>query len=162
MQIGESLDDGRKHLELYRREAAEHGGPAGRGGIVPLRFVAVADSDEEADELAGARSIGFWEHAARTTAPDDRASLGGREGTGYEYWRQHNPTRHAALGYAGLKDAGLVIAGSPDTVIKGIQRQIDALECSHLMCDFWRPLATEHRERAMRLFAAEVIPAFAG
>jgi hypothetical protein len=30
------------------------------------------------------------------------------------------------------------------------------------MCDFWRPLATQDRERAMRLFAAEVMPAFAG
>ncbi|HLY83331.1 MAG TPA: LLM class flavin-dependent oxidoreductase [Acidimicrobiales bacterium] len=161
MQIGESLDDGRKHLERYRDAARAHGVTTQRGGIVPLRFVAIADSDDEADELAGARSLGFWEHAARTTAPDSRASLGGHEGKGYEYWRNNNPTRHAALGYEGLKDAGLVIAGSPDTVIKAIQRQIDALECSHLMCDFWRPLATQHRERAMRLFATEVMPAFA-
>ena len=160
MQIGESLDDGRAHLERYRQAADAKGVSLKRGGIVPLRFVAVAESDEKADELAGERSIGFWDHAARTTAPDSKARLGGDEGKGYEYWRQHNPTRHAALGYDGLKEAGLVIAGSPETVVKRIQRQIDALECTHLMCDFWRPLAAEHREEAMRLFAAEVMPAF--
>jgi hypothetical protein len=57
-------------------------------------------------------------------------------------------------------ESGLVIAGSPDTVIEGIRRQIDALECTHLMCDFWRPSGMDTRERSMRLFAAEVMPAF--
>ena len=73
---------------------------------------------------------------------------------------KNNPGRHGVLSYESLCEQGLVIAGSPDTVIEAIQRQVDALECAHLMCDFWRPSGMDKREASMRLFAEEVIPHF--
>lgn len=160
MQIGESLDVGRGQLQRYRAAAAAAGVATERGGIVPLRMVHVAETDELAREQAAERVLAFWDHTARTTAPDYKSPGPARDQIGYEYWLQNNPGRHGTLTYESLCDAGLVIAGSPDTVIKGIQRQIDALECSHLMCDFWRPSGMADREASMRLFAREVMPAF--
>ncbi|MFU8817662.1 MAG: LLM class flavin-dependent oxidoreductase [Pseudomonadales bacterium] len=162
MQIGESLEAGRGQLERYRAAAAEAGVSVRRGGIVPLRMVYVAPTDEQAREEAAAPVLEFWDHSARTTAPDYKSPGPARDAAGYEYWLQNNPARHGSLTYEALVDAGLVISGSPDTVVRGIERQIDALECDHLMCDFWRPSSMAKRQQAMRLFAEEVMPAFRG
>ncbi len=160
MQIGESLEVGRGQLERYRAAAADAGVTIRRGGIVPLRMVYVAPTDAQAKEEAGPRVLQFWDHTARTTAPDYKNPGPAKDQVGYEYWLKNNPGRHGALTYESLVEAGLVIAGSPDTVIRGIERQIEALECTHVMCDFWRPSGMDKREAAMRLFAEEVMPAF--
>lgn len=162
MQIGESLEVGRGQLERYRAAAAEAGVTVQRGGIVPLRMVYVAPTDALAKEEAAERVLAFWDHTARTTAPDAKSPGPAKDAVGYEYWLKNNPARHGSLTYEALVEEGLVIAGSPDTVIEGIRRQVDALECSHLMCDFWRPSSLEKREAAMRLFAEEVMPEFRG
>lgn len=160
MQIGESLEVGRGQLERYRAAAAKAGVTIKHGGIVPLRMVYVAKTDAQAREEAAERVLAFWDHTARTTAPDYKSPGPAKDQVGYEYWLQNNPARHGTLSYESLCEQGLVIAGSPETVIAGIQRQIDALECSHIMCDFWRPSGMARREASMRLFAEEVIPAF--
>jgi alkanesulfonate monooxygenase SsuD/methylene tetrahydromethanopterin reductase-like flavin-dependent oxidoreductase (luciferase family) len=160
MQIGESLDVGRGQLERYRAAAAKAGTTIERGGLVPLRMVYVAETDELAREEAAERVLAFWGHTARTTAPDYKSPGPAKDQVGYEYWLANNPGRHETLSYESLCERGLVIAGSPSTVIEGIERQIDALDCSHLMCDFWRPSGMAKRAASMRLFAEEVIPAF--
>jgi alkanesulfonate monooxygenase SsuD/methylene tetrahydromethanopterin reductase-like flavin-dependent oxidoreductase (luciferase family) len=160
MQIGESLEVGRAQLARYRAAAAKAGTTVTRGGIVPLRMIYVARTDALAREEAADRVLAFWDHAARTTAPDYKSPGPARDQIGYEYWLQNNPARHGALSYESLCEQGLVIAGSPETVIAGIERQIEALECSHIMCDFWRPSGMDKREASMRLFATEVMPAF--
>ena len=160
MQIGEPLGAGRGQLERYRAAAAKAGVTLQRGGIVPLRMIYVAETDALAREEAAERVLAFWDHTARTTAPDYKSPGPAKDQIGYEYWLQNNPGRHGTLSYDSLCEQGLVIAGSPETVIEGIQRQIDALECTHLMCDFWRPSGIAKREASMRLFAEAVIPAF--
>jgi alkanesulfonate monooxygenase SsuD/methylene tetrahydromethanopterin reductase-like flavin-dependent oxidoreductase (luciferase family) len=125
-------------------------------------MVCVAPSDAEAKEIAGERVVRFWDHTARTTAPVFSQSPGAAAGTaGYEYWLKQNPSRFQGADIDRLIDAGLVLAGSPGSVIDQIGRQVDALGCSHLMCDFWRTSGIDERERSMRLFAQEVAPAFA-
>lgn len=161
MQIGESLEVGREQVMRYRAAAAEAGVTTTRGGIVPLRMVHVAATDELAREEAASRVLEFWDHSARTTAPNYKSPGPAQDAVGYEYWLRNNPGRHGTLSYESLCEAGLVIAGSPETVVKAIQRQVDALECSHIMCDFWRPSGMAGRETSMRLFAKEVMPAFA-
>ena len=160
MQIGESLEVGRGQLKRYRAAAAKAGVKIERGGIVPLRMVYVAKTDAQAREEAADRVLEFWGHTARTTAPDYKSPGPAADQAGYEYWLKNNPGRHGTLSYQSLCEQGLVIAGSPETVIAGIQRQIDALGCSHLMCDFWRPSGMARRKASMRLFAEEVMPAF--
>ena len=160
MQIGEPLEVGRAQLERYRAAAARAGRTIRRGGIVPLRMVYVAETDDLAREEAAPRTLAFWGHTARTTAPDYKSPGPAKDQVGYEYWLRNNPGRQDGVSYESLRERGLVIAGSPETVIEGIQRQIDALECTHLMCDFWRPSGLARREASMRLFAEEVIPAF--
>ena len=160
MQIGEPLSVGRAQLQRYRDAAEKAGVRTRRGGIVPLRMVYVAETDAQAREEAAARTLAFWDHTARTTAPNYKDPGPAKEQEGYEYWLRNNPGRLESLSFDSLCEQGLVIAGSPATVITGIQRQIEALECTHLMCDFWRPSGIAKREAAMRLFAAEVMPAF--
>ena len=160
MQIGESLKVGRRQLERYCAAAKKVGAATKGGGIVPLRMIYVAETDVLAREEAAERVLAFWDHTARTAAPDYKSPGPAKNAEGYEYWLKSNPGRHGALSYESLCEAGLVIAGAPETVIAGIQRQIDALECSHIMCDFWRPSGIDKRAASMRLFAAEVMPAF--
>ena len=160
MQIGESLEVGRQQVERYRAAAEAAGVTIERGGIVPLRMVHVAETDELARRQAAERVVAFWDHTARTTAPDYKSPGPAKDQLGYEYWLQNNPGRHRTPTYESLCEQGLVIAGSPETVIKGIERQIDALECTHVMCDFWRPSSMADREASMRLFAEEVLPVF--
>lgn len=162
MQIGESLDVGRTQVQRYQAAAEAAGVTIERGGIVPLRMVHVAETDELARQQAAERVVAFWDHSARTTAPDHKSPGPAKDQIGYEYWLQNNPGRHGTLTYEGLCEQGLVIAGSPDTVIRGIERQIEALGCRHLMCDFWRPSAMADRQASMRLFAEQVMPAFQG
>lgn len=161
MQIGESLEVGAGQLSRYRAAAARAGVSVKRGGVVPLRMVYVAKTDALAKEEAGARVLEFWGHSARTTAPDYKSPGPAKDQEGYEYWLKNNPGRHGVLSYESLCEQGLVIAGSPETVIAAIQRQVDALGCAHLMCDFWRPSGMDKREASMRLFAEEVMPHFA-
>ena len=160
MQIGESLEVGRRQLETYRAAAKKAGTQTRRGGIVPLRMIHVAKTDAQAREEAAERVLAFWDHTARTAAPDYKSPGPAKDAQGYEYWLKNNPGRHRTLSYELLCEAGLVIAGSPDTVIAGIRRQIDALECRHIMCDFWRPSSMDKRAESMRLFACEVMPTF--
>ncbi len=160
MQIGESLETGREQLERYRKAAADAAVTTERGGIVPLRMVHVAATDALAREQAAERVVAFWDHTARTTAPDYKSPGPAKDQEGYEYWLRNNPGRRAEVTYDALCEDGLVIAGSPETVVEGIRRQIDALECTHLMCDFWRPSGMADRTASMELFAAEVLPVF--
>ncbi len=160
MQIGESLEVGAAQLARYRAAAAKAGVTIKRGGIVPLRMVYVAKTDAQAREEAADPVLEFWGHSARTTAPDYKSPGPAKDQEGYEYWLKNNPGRHGVLSYESLCEQGLVIAGSPETVIAAIQRQVDALECTHLMCDFWRPSGMARREASMRLFAEEVMPVF--
>jgi alkanesulfonate monooxygenase SsuD/methylene tetrahydromethanopterin reductase-like flavin-dependent oxidoreductase (luciferase family) len=162
MQIGEDLAAGAAQRERYEAAARRAGVTIRRGGIVPLRMVCVAPTDAEAKAIAGDRVVRFWDHTARTTAPVFSQSPGAAAGTaGYEYWLKQNPSRFQGTGVDGLIEAGLVLAGSPGSVIDQVRRQVDSLGCSHLMCDFWRPSGIEEREASMRLFAEEVMPAFA-
>ncbi|MDB5480251.1 MAG: hypothetical protein JWO83_1304 [Caulobacteraceae bacterium] len=162
MQIGEDLAAGAGQRERYEAAAGRAGVKIRRGGIVPLRMVCVAPTDAEAKAIAGDRVVRFWDHTARTTAPVFSQSPGAAAGTaGYEYWLKQNPSRFQGVGVDRLIEAGLVLAGSPGSVIDQVRRQVEFLGCSHLMCDFWRPSGIEEREASMRLFAEQVMPAFA-
>jgi alkanesulfonate monooxygenase SsuD/methylene tetrahydromethanopterin reductase-like flavin-dependent oxidoreductase (luciferase family) len=158
MQVAEPIETGRTQLARYNAAADAAGvDPAARGGIVPLRYVYVAETDEAAREACRPHIREFWAHFTRVAHPGllDRTA-------GYEYWQgEGNLLQYGDLDYDGLNDVGAIITGSPETVIEGIRRQIEGLECTHLMCDFWRGVASrDDRQQAMRLFATEVMPAF--
>lgn len=160
MQVGEPLERGSAQLALYREAAAEHGVSIDpeRGAIVPLRYVYVARTDAAAREACAPLLEEFWENFSRIAQPGRAPS-----GAGYDYWRDRTTSleQYRDYRYEELLEAGIIITGSPDTVIEAIKRQEEALDCRHLMCDFWRT-ATAPAERAesMRLFASEVMPEF--
>ncbi|MBS1886194.1 MAG: LLM class flavin-dependent oxidoreductase [Actinobacteria bacterium] len=157
MQVAEPLSIGREHLERYRAAAAEAGVETRRGGLAPLRYIYVADTDEAAGEACRPHIKEFWEHFTKVANP---AALDITPG--YEYWQgERNLMQYSDLDYEGLNEIGAIITGSPQTVIEGIRRQVDALESTHILCDFWRGVTSaDDRQRSMRMFAEEVMPAF--
>ena len=162
MQVGEPTAVGRGHLTRYREAAAAAGRELDpeRGPIVPLRYVYVAESDQQARRACMPKISEFWKHFSRIAAPDGSVS----DAPGYEYWRDRETGlgQYADLDYDGLNDAGMIITGSPETVIEGIRRQQEELEVTHMICDFWRGVESRgDRQKSMRLFAEEVMPAFA-
>jgi alkanesulfonate monooxygenase SsuD/methylene tetrahydromethanopterin reductase-like flavin-dependent oxidoreductase (luciferase family) len=160
MQIGETLDRGREQLAHYRSSAVDAGVATKRGGIVPSRQVFVAATDAEAIEGSAERLQMFWDHAARTTAPDHKSIMPEQQTRGYEYWQRVNPHQHKPLTLEQKAEAGLVLVGSPETVVRQVAAQIEALDTSHIICDFWRSTSMENREATMRLFAEEVMAKF--
>lgn len=163
MQVGEPIVVGAGHLQSYREYADKHGVELDpdNGPIVPLRYIFVGETDEEAREACRPQIREFWQHFSRIASPDGSVS----DAPGYEYWKSKETGlgQYADLDYEGLNDAGVIITGSPDTVIEGIRRQVEGIECTHLICDFWRGVESrEARQRSMRLFAEEVMPAFEG
>jgi alkanesulfonate monooxygenase SsuD/methylene tetrahydromethanopterin reductase-like flavin-dependent oxidoreductase (luciferase family) len=158
MQIGESLDQGRAQVETYRKAAADAGVDVVRGGIVPLRQVFVASTDDDARARCEGRTQEFWDAAARTTAPRPKGPSA--DAKGYEYWQTSNPDQYGNRSYEALNELGLILTGSSATVRRLMERQVEALECKHVMLDFWRPSPREDRMEAMRRFAGDVIPAF--
>lgn len=160
LQIGETLDRGREQVAHYRASAADAGVAVERGGIVPSRQIFVAATDAQAIEGSAERLQMFWDHAARTTAPDHKSIMPKAQTKGYEYWKRADPHQHQPLTLEEKVEAGLVLVGSPDTVVRQVEAQIEALETSHIICDFWRTTGMDNREATMRLFAEEVMSKF--
>ena len=60
-----------------------------------------------------------------------------------------------------VREAGLVIAGSPDTVRQQVQRTIDETGCNYFCGIFaFGDLSTDQIMASMHLFVNEVMPAF--
>jgi alkanesulfonate monooxygenase SsuD/methylene tetrahydromethanopterin reductase-like flavin-dependent oxidoreductase (luciferase family) len=121
MQVGEPMEQARRHAERYRRAAAEAGVTIREGGIIPDR-------------------------------------------SGYEYWYEEGDlSRYATDDYDLLNQQGIIVCGSPQTVIEHLRRQAMLVGTDRFLLDFWRgSLAREDRMRSLELFGNEVIPALRG
>lgn len=162
MQVAEPLSVGVEQVQRYKDFAAQAGVTPKRGGIVPLRYVFVAETDAQARRASLPYMQDFWDHFTKI-ASHALPQIGPDGVDGYDYWRgAGNLEQWADLSYEGLNEAGIIITGSPDTVIEAVRRQQELLECDHLICDFWRGAGSDAaaRRRSMELFATEVMPAF--
>ncbi|MGH7906606.1 MAG: LLM class flavin-dependent oxidoreductase [Candidatus Binataceae bacterium] len=160
MQVAEPLSRGYLHVERYRNAAAEAQVATKHGGIVPLRYCFVAESDAEAREKCAPYLREFWSHFVKIAAPGGEIP----DKRGYEYWYDEGDvSNYATDDYDRLNSDGIIICGSPDTVIKGIKRQAEMLQTDQIMLDFWRgSLDRGERAKSMELFGKEVISAFRG
>ena len=138
--------------------ARERGGPAqpkaqfsGGAAIGMLRHIVVADTDAEAVRIAKpaiehhAGSLnwirkhhGISEFANRT---------GVHRGESFESWR----------------DMGMVVAGSPDTVVREIERQVAVTGINYLITYlFFGAMTAAQAHRSLALFRSEVMPKIKG
>jgi alkanesulfonate monooxygenase SsuD/methylene tetrahydromethanopterin reductase-like flavin-dependent oxidoreductase (luciferase family) len=160
MQVGEPIEQTRRHAERYRRAAADAGIAIREGGIVPLRYCFVAESDEIAREKCAPYLRDFWHHFTRIAAPGGVIP----DRSGYEYWYEEGDlSRYATDDYDLLNHQGIIICGSPRTVIEHLRRQAELVGTDRFLLDFWRgSLKREDRIRSLELFGKEVIPALRG
>lgn len=155
MQVARPVDAMRQSwLEYQKHYEAVHGETVSHEGLVPLRYVFLADSDEHARQLAAPHLTEFWEGFSRIDAPDPEMVKPVR---GYEFAFE-NRKRRREMRYEDVVREGIGLIGSPETCLEQIQRHAEMTDMRYLMCDFWRASMThEDRVRVMRDFSETVI-----
>ena len=145
----------KKNIDAYKAAYAKRGSPHVPGTAFPggtaigvNRHVVIADTDAEAVRIA--KEPFAMLHQSLT-----------------KLWREnHATTPVARASIASVEDAmneGAAIVGSPETVRKEIQRQVDELGINYMTCGmFFGNIACEHAMRSLDLLAKEVIPNIKG
>lgn len=127
-------------LARYRdRYQAANGGAQPRMGIA--RHLYVAETEAEAERIAKPAWDSWFANFAKL-------------------WRDFgsNPIRYP-VDFAAARKADVVIVGTPASVKAEIERQIEAAGINYFVCRFaYGNLAHADSERALELFAAEVMP----
>jgi len=161
LQVAESLERSKAQLELWRAAAKRaNAKPDDRGEIVPSRYVFVAETEKQARETGGQQITDWWQEFTAIAAPRPEARLT----SGYEYWQDEKTSfkrRTGGSSFDELVETGLILVGTPKQVIRQVERQVEAFECKHIICDFWRAgKARADRQQSMTLFGEQVIPYF--
>ncbi|MFN8525440.1 MAG: LLM class flavin-dependent oxidoreductase [Chloroflexota bacterium] len=131
--------------EEHRGDANRLNGHVARPRVGLVRQVVVAETDAEAAALTE-RAYGVW----------NRAIL--------KVWHEHDDhSRDAQFSYENALKHETVLSGSPTTVRAQMARMLEESGCNYVLCVFaWGDLSHEDAMRSLRLFAGEVMPAFAG
>lgn len=146
-----------ENIACFRAELDKRGGPAApkagfKGGCVvgALRHIVVADTDAEAERIA---RPAFGYHGAHLNWLRNRngsTEFTGRLGV------------HTNMTYEFCVDAGMLIAGSPATVIKALRAQAPELNINYLLAYlFFGTMSSHDAMRSLNLFATEVMPELA-
>lgn len=141
----------RGHVDAYWREWNAHrlnpdrlNGHVAAPKVGILRLIVVADSEEEAAAAARA-AHGVWFRSIT------------------QLWHEHGD--HSIDGLFSWEtaiDDKSILFGSPPRVREEMQQLVAASGCNYVICAFaWGTLSREQSLRSLRLFAAEVMPAFA-
>lgn len=146
------------NIETYVKALNARGGPAqpkaefaGGAAIGLLRHIVVADTDAEAARIAKpaiehhAGSLNWIRKRHGDTDFTGRANV--HRGETFESWR----------------DMGMVIAGSPDTVVREIERQAAMTGINYLITYlFFGSMSAAQAHRSLNLFRNEVMPKIRG
>lgn len=149
------------NLKHWKTRAEELGMPTEKQlNPVLVRPVILADSDEEARDLARRTYPGFA-----------RAQLNHYE-TDQDHWQRFPSYRAASKMFkmlGQLAEGGETLerfldrqlVGTPETVIRRLKEIQERLECGNVICDFAQyGMENEAVHRSMRMFAETVIPQF--
>ena len=148
----------RNRFELYREEAERAGRTWSRDQNLLLRFVHVADSDDQALAEARAAIVNLFELFIPAVVPQDLRALP----EDYAYYREFfapfkDPDNPPPLEV--LMDFGIVIAGSPETVQRKTREVIEQSDTGHLLTwHHFGDLAQDSVLHSEELFAAKVMP----
>jgi alkanesulfonate monooxygenase SsuD/methylene tetrahydromethanopterin reductase-like flavin-dependent oxidoreductase (luciferase family) len=120
------------------------------GGTLPLlgmgRHIVIAEDGREARDI-GRRAFALW-----------YANL-------QHLWKLHgNPMKSYPIpeDFDAAAEAGIVLAGTPDEVAEGLQREIETAGVNYVLTRFaFGDLSFDAAARSVRLFARHVMPRFA-
>ncbi|MDZ4279041.1 MAG: LLM class flavin-dependent oxidoreductase [Dehalococcoidia bacterium] len=135
--------------DVYREEAESIGRKLEPGeGLGVLRDVVVADTDEEAMEL--------WNEGG--------AFCGAAWFAPFGFWRGYTePGREGMLTPEELKERGLLLVGTPDSVSKQVERMMEGTPIKWLFAWTYNGLIPHDKIlRSLELFSTKVLPRFAG
>jgi alkanesulfonate monooxygenase SsuD/methylene tetrahydromethanopterin reductase-like flavin-dependent oxidoreductase (luciferase family) len=145
----------KKNIAAYKSAYKKRGKPQvdsphfpGGTAIGVNRHIVIADTD--ADALRIAQPAHEMYHASLT-----------------KLWRENKATTPVAqVSVSAIEDSvrsGATIVGSPDTVRREIQRQVDELGINYMICAMvFGNVPHEHSMRSIELMTKEVIPAIKG
>jgi alkanesulfonate monooxygenase SsuD/methylene tetrahydromethanopterin reductase-like flavin-dependent oxidoreductase (luciferase family) len=142
------------NIDAYLKALKARGGVAqpkaefkGGGAVGLLRHIVVADTDAEAVRIAKpaiehhAGSLNWMRKRHGLTEFANRT--GAHRGEDFESWRQH----------------GMVIAGTPDTVVREIECQVGMTGINYLIAYlFFGAMSAAQAHRSLSLFRSEVMP----
>jgi alkanesulfonate monooxygenase SsuD/methylene tetrahydromethanopterin reductase-like flavin-dependent oxidoreductase (luciferase family) len=129
----------REALEHYTKVAAEHGHTRSGANMMIERFVAIGETEQEAERNLGRLAVSFGRFVSLFTA-------GGRREiprTDAEF--------HVDPASAKQNRPAIAVVGTPDQVIESLQKTIDEIGARRVLVETFSP-----QER--RLFVDEVIP----
>lgn len=154
-QIDSLIEDCRRDCDLYHQVQAAAGHKFSQR-LFLTREVYVAETDEKARAEAYEYLLADWDLWSRYK----QFARDGKLPAGYEAWTKRAPLL-SSLSFEDLIDRGVVLVGSPQTVIDGIRRHQEQLELAVLVC----VMQLAHMPHAMvrksmEMFAAEVMPHF--
>ena len=153
VQLDSMIEDCRRDQALYR-DIQRAAGFAPRPRLCLTREVYVAPTDEEARRDARQYLLAYWNLWGRFT----QFVEAGQIPASFESWYKRAP-RLFAMSYDELVDAGLVLAGSPETVARQILRHCETLDLASFVCAFQiGPMPHAMVMRSMRSFAEDVMP----
>jgi alkanesulfonate monooxygenase SsuD/methylene tetrahydromethanopterin reductase-like flavin-dependent oxidoreductase (luciferase family) len=152
-QIDALVDESRKDQKVYREIQMAHGfAPVPR--LFVTRDVYVAASDEDARREAKPYLIRNWDLWNRYT----QFTRTGQMPDSYDLWRKRAPMLYA-LSYEEIIGHGLILVGTPDTVIRTILDQQSQLDIAMMVLGFrFGGMPYDIARRSMHLFATEVMP----
>jgi alkanesulfonate monooxygenase SsuD/methylene tetrahydromethanopterin reductase-like flavin-dependent oxidoreductase (luciferase family) len=110
------------------------------------RHVFIADTDEEAERLAGPAYKYWYDSLVKLWLVHDAKPVTGMIIDSYEEARR----------------IGVAVVGSPATVLADFQAQMVEIDMNYLVCQFsWGCLTHAQEMRSLELFTSEVMPALA-
>jgi alkanesulfonate monooxygenase SsuD/methylene tetrahydromethanopterin reductase-like flavin-dependent oxidoreductase (luciferase family) len=153
VQLDSMIEDCRRDQAFYR-DIQRAAGFAPRPRLCLTREVYVAPTDDEARRDARQYLTAYWNLWGRFT----QFVEAGQIPASFDAWYKRAP-RLFAMGYDELVDAGLVLAGSPETVARQILRHAETLDLATFVCAFQiGPMPHDMVMRSMRSFAENVMP----
>lgn len=116
------------------------------------RQIIVCDTDEEARRVLDA-AFPAWKANFAHLALDRKDASEASQGELRHY--------AARTDLPSLLDDGVILAGSPETVRRGLADVVAAADLNYLACTFaWGAISSEQARRSLSLFADEVAPPF--
>jgi alkanesulfonate monooxygenase SsuD/methylene tetrahydromethanopterin reductase-like flavin-dependent oxidoreductase (luciferase family) len=142
-------------IKAYREERAKHENLSGRGDVIMVRDIYVAETDEQAWREAPAQIARFWQLATDNVWRGDSISM-----DDLPKFTARFPYFPGGLTLERLDEWGTSLIGSPETVIKKAHWMIETARPDSLvgMLSFGG-LSHQQVTRSIELFGTKVMPA---
>lgn len=148
----------KEYFDIYKTAASQSGNPVSPDHMSITRPVFIADSDDEARELAEPALDQVFRLFKEVAIPDDLDHMA----PGYEgYSSFFRPfAAEGGVKFEDLQASGAVVVGATDTVRDQLIAQVEEIGCGRVVNWFhFGALTPEQTHRSLQLYAEKVIPA---